>query len=47
MRQDQVLGVGNPDILMAKGVPQEFIDLANEKMAVINAAYDKIEKERG
>ena len=26
---------------------QEFIDLANEKMAVINAAYDKIEKERG
>ena len=37
----------HPDILMAKGVPQEFIDLANEKMAVINAAYDKIEKERG
>ena len=37
----------HPDVLMAKGVPQEFIDLANEKMAVINAAYDLIEKERG
>ena len=36
-----------PDVLMAKGVPQEFIDLANDKMAVINAAYDCIEKERG
>ena len=36
----------HPDVLMAKGVPQEFIDLANEKMAVINAAYDRIEKER-
>lgn len=37
----------HPDVLMAKGVPQEFIDLANEKMAAINAAYDRIEKERG
>ena len=36
----------HPDVLMAKGVPQEFIDLANRKMAVINAAYDRIEKER-
>ena len=37
----------HPDVLMAKGVPQEFIDLANEKMAAINAAYDQIEKQRG
>lgn len=37
----------HPDKLIAQGVPQEFIDLANEKMAVINAAYDRIEKERG
>ena len=37
----------HPDVLMAKGVPQEFIDLANKKMAVINAAYDRIENERG
>ncbi len=37
----------HPDKLTAQGVPQEFIDLANKKMAVINAAYDRIEKERG
>ncbi len=37
----------HPDKLMAQGLPQEFVDLANEKMAAINAAYDRIEKERG
>ena len=37
----------HPDKLMAQGLPQEFIDLANEKMATINAAYDAIKKERG
>jgi DnaJ like chaperone protein len=37
----------HPDTLIAKGMPQEFIDVANEKMAAINAAYDVIEKERG
>ena len=37
----------HPDKLMAQGLPQEFIDLANEKMAAINAAYDTIKKERG
>lgn len=37
----------HPDTLMAQGVPQEFIDLATEKMATINAAYDTIEKLRG
>ncbi len=37
----------HPDTLIAQGVPQEFIDLANKKMAVINVAYDRIEKERG
>jgi len=36
----------HPDTLMAQGMPQEFIDLANEKMATINAAYDRVEKER-
>ena len=30
-----------------QGAPQEFLDLANEKMATINAAYDRIEKQRG
>jgi len=37
----------HPDKLMAQGLPQEFINLANEKMAAINAAYDAIKKERG
>jgi len=37
----------HPDTLMAKGMPQEFVDVATKKMAAINAAYDRIEKERG
>jgi len=37
----------HPDKLMAQGLPQEFIDLANEKMAAINAAFDEVKKERG
>ena len=36
----------HPDTLIAQGMPQEFIDVANEKMAAINAAYDVVEKER-
>jgi len=27
-------------------MPQEFIEVANEKMGSINAAYDQISKER-
>ncbi len=37
----------HPDRLMAQGVPEEFIDVANRKLADINAAYDRIQKERG
>ena len=37
----------HPDKLTAQGLPQEFIDLANEKLATINAAYDRIRKQRG
>jgi len=37
----------HPDALTAQGMPEEFIKLANEKMATINAAYDRIQKERG
>ena len=36
----------HPDTLIAQGLPQEFIDLANEKMAAINGAYDTIKKQR-
>ncbi len=37
----------HPDKLIAKGMPKEFVDLATEKMARINAAYDEIAKARG
>ena len=37
----------HPDTLMSQGVPEEFIDLATEKMAIINSAYDEIAKQRG
>ncbi|MFI4913270.1 MAG: TerB family tellurite resistance protein [Sedimentisphaeraceae bacterium JB056] len=36
----------HPDHLASKGLPEEFIKLANEKMAKINEAYDKIVKNR-
>lgn len=37
----------HPDRLIARGVPEEFVRLANDKLAAINAAFDKIEQERG
>src|SRR3954462_10625331 len=37
----------HPDSLMARGVPPEFIKLANDKLAAINNAYEKIRAERG
>ena len=37
----------HPDRLIAEGLPQEFVDLANEKLAVINNAFDQIQKQRG
>ena len=37
----------HPDSLMARGVPPEFIKLANDKLAAINSAYEKIQAERG
>lgn len=37
----------HPDGLIAKGLPPEFVEIANAKLAAINAAYDTIAKERG
>jgi DnaJ like chaperone protein len=37
----------HPDTLMAKGVPADYVEKATQKMAEINAAYDKIRQERG
>lgn len=36
----------HPDKLIAQGMPQEFIDVATEKMATANDAYDRIRKLR-
>jgi DnaJ like chaperone protein len=37
----------HPDTLMAQGMPQDFIDVATEKVATINVAYDRIRAQRG
>ncbi|MCZ4092127.1 MULTISPECIES: J domain-containing protein [Sinorhizobium] len=36
----------HPDMLVARGVPEEFHAIANDRMAALNAAYEAIEKER-
>jgi DnaJ like chaperone protein len=37
----------HPDRLIAQGMPAEFVELANEKLATINTAYDRIRELRG
>ncbi|MBI1210649.1 MAG: DnaJ domain-containing protein [Alphaproteobacteria bacterium] len=37
----------HPDSLTARGVPPEFVRTANERLATINAAYERICRERG
>ncbi|MCP5433266.1 MAG: TerB family tellurite resistance protein [Alphaproteobacteria bacterium] len=36
----------HPDALAARGVPEEFLKLANDRLVAINAAYERIERER-
>jgi DnaJ like chaperone protein len=36
----------HPDRLVAKGMPAEMVEQANRTLAAINAAYDRIAKER-
>jgi DnaJ like chaperone protein len=36
----------HPDSLIARGVPPEFLRLANDKLAAINGAYERIRRER-
>ncbi len=36
----------HPDKLIAHGVPQEFVRIANDRLAAINAAWDQIERPR-
>lgn len=36
----------HPDSFIARGVPEEFVKLANDKLAAINGAYERIRRER-
>jgi DnaJ like chaperone protein len=36
----------HPDMMIARGVPPEFVSLATKKVAAINAAYEAVAKER-
>lgn len=37
----------HPDRLIAQGMPEEFVSVANDKLAAINAAWDRISQQRG
>jgi DnaJ like chaperone protein len=37
----------HPDSLASRGVPPKFIARASDKVARINAAWDRIKRERG
>jgi DnaJ like chaperone protein len=37
----------HPDRLIAEGLPEEAIQVANRKLALINDAYDRLRRERG
>ena len=46
-RQYRRLVVENhPDRLIAHGVPEEFVRIANDRLAAINSAWDRIERTR-
>src|SRR5256885_398970 len=36
----------HPDSLIARGVPEEFVKIAHDKLAAINTAYERIGQER-
>ncbi len=43
----RLVAENHPDRLIARGVPPEFVKIATDKMAAINVAYDRLQKERG
>ena len=45
-RRKELVRQNHPDRLAAEGVPEEFLVLADRKLAAINAAFDAIQKER-
>ena len=43
----KILRENHPDVAMGRGLPEEFIEVSNRKMAEANAAFDRIKQERG
>jgi DnaJ like chaperone protein len=42
----RLVQANHPDRLLAQGLPQEAVALANRKLAVINDAYDRLKRQR-
>jgi DnaJ like chaperone protein len=42
----KLIADNNPDKLLGRGVPKEFVTIANKRVAAIDAAYDAILKQR-
>ena len=42
----KLVSENHPDRLIARGVPEEFVRIANDRLATINAAWDRIEATR-
>jgi DnaJ like chaperone protein len=42
----RLVAENHPDRLIARGIPEEFIVIATERLAAINRAYERIERER-
>ena len=47
VRYRKLMQENHPDKAMARGMPPEFIKIATDKVAAINAAHEQILKERG
>ena len=45
-RYHGLVAENHPDKLVARGLPEEFITIANERLAAINGAWARIERER-
>ena len=43
----QLVRDNHPDRLIARGVPEEFVRIANDKLAAINNAWSQVQLERG
>jgi DnaJ like chaperone protein len=47
LRHRKLVRENHPDILQGRGLPPETVEIANRKLAAINAAFETIARERG